>query len=216
MSPRLLGLWFFPKHETVLPITFQEKEWSKTLGRKRAIQYVLARGKVRLTLSSLFGIPPLDVPLIAPPGEPPKLAEGFGHISISHCKDALIIGWSKTRIGIDIERADRSFNPKKLIKRYFQKHEKEELLKLDCEKMRDKTLDLWIIKEAAIKFQEGSIALDLGQWEYIPNSSIAINKTSNYKVSIRKIDFKEWKIAVAYDSGTYNQNPIICNEMFQG
>ena len=43
----------------------------------------------------------------AKPNQSPELPLNYGHISFSHCKDMLIVGWSMERIGIDIERADR-------------------------------------------------------------------------------------------------------------
>ena len=39
---------------------------------------------------------PLEVPLIANPGEPPILEKGFGHISFSYSKDTfLLLGHQK-------------------------------------------------------------------------------------------------------------------------
>ena len=42
-------------------------------------------------MSNITGLAPLDIPLKADPGHPPLLAEGWGHISMSHCSDALLI-----------------------------------------------------------------------------------------------------------------------------
>ena len=70
-------------------------------------------------MANMTGLNPLDIPLKADPGEPPFLAEGWGHISMSHCSDALLIGWSSGKIGVDIERKDRKFQAYKLSKRFF-------------------------------------------------------------------------------------------------
>ena len=43
----------------------------------------------------------------------------MGYISLSHCKDAIIIVWHKNKIGIDIERKDRDFNHVKFAEKYF-------------------------------------------------------------------------------------------------
>ena len=65
---------------------------------------------MRDALSDLFKMNPLQIPISADPGKPPKLPTGMGYISISHCIDAFIIGWHQENIGIDIERSDRDFN----------------------------------------------------------------------------------------------------------
>ena len=74
-------------------------------------------------MSTLTGLDSLDIPIQADPGEPPLLAEGWGHISMSHCSDALLIGWSSGKIGVDIERKDREFQAYKLSKRFFTQSE---------------------------------------------------------------------------------------------
>ena len=61
----------------------------------------------------MSGLEPLEIPLKADPGKPPLLADGLGYISMSHCSDALLIGWSSTKIGVDIERKDRQFQAQK-------------------------------------------------------------------------------------------------------
>ena len=50
----------------------------------------------------MTGLEPLEIPLKADPGKPPLLTEELGHISMSHCSDALLIGWSSTKIGVAV------------------------------------------------------------------------------------------------------------------
>ena len=76
---------------------------------------------------NMTGIDPLDIPLKADPGKPPFLAAGWGHISMSHCSDALLIGWSSAKIGVDIERKDRQLQAHKLSKRFFTQSENCEI-----------------------------------------------------------------------------------------
>ena len=101
--------------------TSSELQIASNLSQARAKIFLETRYYIRDALSTLFNINPMKVPITAHPGEPPELPNGMGYISISHCKDAFIIGWHREKIGIDIERSDRDFNYQKLAKKYFQK-----------------------------------------------------------------------------------------------
>ena len=115
-------------------------------------------------MSHMSGLDPLDIPLKADPGEPPLLAEGWGHISMSHCSDALLIGWSASKIGVDIERKDRQFQAYKLSKRFFTKDENFEIVNLPSSKVKELVLKRWVVKEAAVKWQRGKIARNINEW----------------------------------------------------
>ena len=78
----------------LLPISSEEKKWVQKLAASRGSIYHFSRGCLRHVMSNITGLAPLDIPLKADPGQPPLLAEGWGHISMSHCSDALLIGWS--------------------------------------------------------------------------------------------------------------------------
>ena len=101
--------------------TYSELQIASNLSQARAKIFLETRYYMRDALSALFNINPMKIPITANPGKPPKLPNGMGYISISHCKDAFIIGWHRENIGIDIERSDRDFNYQKLAKKYFQK-----------------------------------------------------------------------------------------------
>ena len=90
--------------------TSSELKIASNLSQARAKIFLETRYYMRDALSALFDINPMKVPITAHPGKPPELPNGMGYISISHCKDAFIIGWHQENIGIDIERSDRDFN----------------------------------------------------------------------------------------------------------
>ena len=94
--------------------TSSELRIAANLPQARAKLFLETRYFMREALSTLFEMNPIKIPIIAYPGEPPKLPNGMGYISISHCKDAFIIGWHQENIGIDIERSDRDFNYQKI------------------------------------------------------------------------------------------------------
>jgi len=87
--------------------TVEEIETAKNLSNSRSKIFLETRAYLRRSLSTLFDLDPLEIPINALPGEPPSLPYGMGNISLSHCKDAITIVWHNNKIGIDIERTDK-------------------------------------------------------------------------------------------------------------
>ena len=114
-KPSVLALWLFPMQAPLLPISKSEQEWAKSLPPRRSKQYHHSRGYTRYALAALWKVPALEIPLESAPSKPPKLPNHWGFLSFSHCCDALIVGWAPERIGVDLERADRSFEANKLF-----------------------------------------------------------------------------------------------------
>jgi phosphopantetheine--protein transferase-like protein len=157
----------------------------------------------------MTGLDPLQIPLKADPGKPPLLEEGWGHISISHCSDALLIGWSLEKIGVDIERKDRKLDAKKLSKRFFTKYENREIETLTSSQVKEAVLKRWVVKEAAIKWQSGKISNNLNQWIWEKNSSFAYNEKLGYKVKVYEQTHDQWMFAIALDEDSMTHKPII-------
>ena len=191
-------------------ISSTEQIWALELSGKRSREYQHSRGYIRQALSELWQIPALNIPLYAPPGQSPQLSEGWGHISISHCFDALFIGWSPKRIGVDIERIDRRFNPEKLAKRYFSKKEIDTLNDLRKEDLRIATLQNWVIKEAAIKWQQASLAGNISEWNFCKTSNLMIHASLGHKIGLHRIEYDSWYIAITYDHKFHLHTPITC------
>ncbi len=179
---------------------------------KRSREYKHARGYTRYALSSLLGLDPLKVPLISMPGQAPKLEKGWGYISFSHCTDALLVGWSTKKLGVDIERMDRKISDKQIAERYFTKQEKESFKKLDDSKLPSEVLKNWVVKEAAIKWQRGKLLNDLSQWHWFKDKHLAIHQRLNYRVNIFQEQYSYWQIAVAFTQNDYCNYPIICSK----
>ena len=97
----------------------EEIKTAKNLTISRSKIFLETRAYLRQSLSTLFDLDPLEIPINAHPGEPPSLTSGMGNISLCHCKDAITIVWHKGKIGIDIERTDRDFNYLKFSEKYF-------------------------------------------------------------------------------------------------
>ena len=86
-----------------LVVSYQERACAAGLTASRAQQFLASRGWMRSCLSSLHAVDPLEVPLTAPPGAPPQLPDAWGYVSLSHCADACLLGWSQQPIGVDLE-----------------------------------------------------------------------------------------------------------------
>ncbi len=158
----------------------------------------------------MTGLDPLEIPLKADPGKPPLLAKGWGHISLSHCSDALLIGWSSEKIGVDIERKDRNFQAHKLSKRFFTQYENSEIENLTQSQAKEQVLKRWVVKEAAIKWQNGKISNNLREWIWENHSSFAYHKKLGCKVKIYKQNHYKWIYAIALNENSIISNPIIC------
>ena len=101
--------------------TSKEIKIASTLSPARAKVFLESRAYIRHSLSNLFMVTPLEIPIEAEPGKPPILPKNMGFISMSHCKDACVVAWHKEKIGIDLERIDRIFNYEAISKNTSQK-----------------------------------------------------------------------------------------------
>tara|TARA_Y100001968_G_scaffold314383_1_gene339661 strand:+ start:359 stop:1015 length:657 start_codon:yes stop_codon:yes gene_type:complete len=207
---RLLGLWFFHISSPIKPISRQEIQLANQLPPKRKKEYSQARGYARYALSTLFGVNPLEIPLNSLPGKPPKLPEEWGSISISHCKDAFLIGWSSQAIGVDIERTDRIVNTNRFTKRFLNAQEQESVRDEDKNYIQRKKLEYWLIKEAAIKLQKGNLFNDFHQWSISEDSQTALHKILGYTINYNLMEFKSWSIGIASNRNIDLSNPILC------
>ena len=210
MNKNMISLWFVPINSCLKPISLQEIKWKKKLSNNRAIQYEHSRGHVREVLSNILKIPALEIPLISPPGLPPELPYNMGYVSFSHCKDVLLIGWSSNNIGVDIERSDRFFESKKILNGFFSNNEKKSLKGLNDKELNSEVLKLWVRKEAAIKWQKGSIFNDLSKWNFILGTNILENQDQGYNLKSFFINYDDWYISVACDNNSETKIPIIC------
>ena len=88
----------------------------------------------------------------------------MGYLSLSHCCDAVLVAWSPDAVGVDLEGRDRCFPAAALADRFYCAEDRRELDGLAGETLRMAVLKQWVAKEALIKMQRGSLALDLSRW----------------------------------------------------
>ena len=209
-TPRVLPIWLFPLNLPIKSLSIEEKLYANKLSTKRSKQFAHSRSYTRHALSELWGVPPLSIPLKAPPGKAPTLKPGWGHISISHCSDALLVGWSDKKIGIDIERADRTFSAKKIASRYYSREENQSISNLKDRELNYAVLQQWVIKESCIKWQKGSIKSDIREWIFSDHMKYAIHNSYQYEVRIHHINLAPWIIAIASEKVSEKPLPMIC------
>ena len=186
--------------------TVEEIKTAKTLTSSRSKVFLETRAYLRQSLSTLFDLDPLEIPINAQPGKPPTLPSGMGNISLSHCKDAITIVWHQNKIGIDIERTDRDFNHVKFAEKYFFYTNKSTHNKLT----KNMILNQWCAVEAAIKWDHGKLAKDLHHWQYFEKPKELIHNKKNIHLNYSKINFHNWTIALAYEEKTSFSPEIIC------
>ena len=210
MNKNIIALWFVPINSCLRPISLQEIEWKEKFSSGRALQYEHSRGYVREVLSYLLEMPALEIPLISPPGLPPELPDDMGYVSFSHCRDVLLIGWSSYNIGVDIERSDRFIEAKKILNGFFSNNEKKSFKDLNDKELNSEVLKLWVRKEAAIKWQKGSIFNDLSKWNFKFDSNELENQYYGYDIKSFFINYEDWYISVACNNISGLEIPIIC------
>ena len=201
-------IWFHELKGVQAVATKKELEIANQLSRRRANIFLESRAYIRQCLGNLFEINPLEVPIIANPGEPPELPKGMGYCSFSHCNDAIILVWHEKKIGIDIERLDRNFNYAKLAKKYFFKSNR---LNTTSELYRNTILNQWCAVEAAIKWDHGKLAEDIKEWQYSENDKILFHNKKKLKLKFTQINLYKWTISLAYKDTSHFIPNIICS-----
>ena len=211
--PNDIGIWLFSKYGQLEPITSEEFEISKQMSPTRAAEYKKSRGYIRKVLSNIFEVNPLEITLNALPGKPPELKGKKGFISLSHCRDAILISWSTKKIGIDIERKDREVNFNKIMNKFYFKREIKKINNLDYKKKKLEFIKHWVLKEASIKCQKGNIASDLKNWEILKNNKEALNLDLNFSLQTRLIDYKFWFLGISFDKSLEVNDPILFTDL---
>lgn len=196
-----------PRPIEILPTAGEQESWSGLEGQ-RAEQVRWSRGWLRQCLASRFAIAPQRVPLKAPPGCPPSLDPGWGFVSFSHCPDALAIAWSDQPIGVDLERLDRRIPAWALAQRFFCVEDQQNLRGLAGASLQRSVLRQWVAKEAAIKWDRGSLAQDLGAWSCPATADVAVHRLRGCRVPVQRRELGPWCLAVVGPSA--GQTGPIC------
>lgn len=198
--------WFYRLKGKININSEKENQIAKELPPIISKRYLETRGYMRKSLGEIFNLDPIEVPLSAEPNKPPKIHNGLGFISISHCKDGLLIVWDNKKIGIDIERRDRKFDHESILKKLNNRKD----IKIDKVK-RIEVLNKWCCLESAIKWDHGSISKDINHWELNKLDSSIFNKEKKIKLNIKQFYFYDWTIAIASKKSLIKNKQLICS-----
>ena len=81
----------------------------------------------------------------------PFLENDYLYVGVTHTQSVLIIGVSKEYFGIDCESKSRiPKNPQRVMNRFFTENERQFIL--NSENQSEAFLDIWVRKEAFVKF----------------------------------------------------------------
>tara|TARA_B100000902_G_scaffold277934_1_gene263765 strand:+ start:145 stop:792 length:648 start_codon:yes stop_codon:yes gene_type:complete len=208
-------LWIIPKKNSPKYLTKEELASAKELLNPKKNKFLHSRSYIREVLSELLGINPLNIPLDGVFGKIPSIPPEFGYISLSHCENALLIGWSTEKIGVDIERKNRNFDANKIMKRCYCNDEINELNMIkNKDKLRKAVMKLWVLKESSIKLQQGSIARDLLNWQINLSEKIAINKITKLKLNSYCFEYKDWYLGTASQNIKIKELDTVICDMF--
>ena len=116
-------------------------------------RYVIGRGSLRMVLGRTLGIDPAEVPIVRGIRGRPQLAgDASLDFNISHTGAVALIGTLRdARIGVDVERIDRTINVAGIARRFLTEHERDAIAPLDPDAARKAVLTLWTCKEAMSK-----------------------------------------------------------------
>ena len=201
LNQKNIKLYFFSNTLNKKFISKLEEGYSNNLSEKRRQEYTLSRSCMRIALSQIFKMHPLKIPIDAPPSRPPILKKGYGFVSLSHCIDAVVVGWSNSEIGIDIERRDRKINFNVISNKIFTPKEIQffsDILNNNDKNLR--FLEYWVIKESLLKREKDSLFRSINKWSWDYDSKKAFNISRKKQVEVKKINYQEWIIGLANSS----------------
>lgn len=204
--PEKLHIWLIPKLLPTKPVSNNEIIAAQKLGYSRGKEFLYSRGYVRHFLSELFQRDPLQIPLEAPNKKKPFLGDNLGYVSWSNCKDAILIGWARNLIGVDIEIKERFFDARQITNRFFNEEEKEIYKNLNGEDLRSQILKVWTLKEATIKCINGTLITDLGKI-IIKNSlkkALYVPSQSEFNLDLK--EYENWFLGIALKENLFELN----------
>jgi 4'-phosphopantetheinyl transferase len=139
-----LSSWLAPQEHA------RAARFSREALRRR---YVVGRASLRCALGQELGIAPAAVPIVrGPRGRPQLEGESDLDFNISHTEGVALIGIAHgSRIGVDVEHADRTVNADGLARKFLKPSEQATLASLDEAARRRRFLRYWTCKEAMSK-----------------------------------------------------------------
>ncbi len=128
-------------------------------------RYVTGRATLRMLLGRWLNVDPQAVPISrGPRGRPYVEATGAPDFNVSHTRDAALIAiCTSARIGVDVERCDRTVDAAGLARKFLTDAEREAMGRLSDTAAREFFLRIWTCKEAMSKATGDGLAAPMSQ-----------------------------------------------------
>lgn len=129
----------------------------------------MGRGTLRLLLSRVLGVPPLDVPIVRGRRGRPQVQGAAGiDFNVSHTRDLAVYAIATEiapgrRVGIDVEHVERTPDVDRLSRRVLTEMERTRLATLEGDERRVTFLATWTCKEAMSKATGDGIGAPFGK-----------------------------------------------------
>ena len=127
-------------------------------------RYVMGRGSLRTILGRELGFDAATVDIVRGTRGRPQLAGAPAlDFTVSHTAGSAIIGHARRgRIGVDIERLDRTINTDGIARKFMTDSERAAMSRDDRDAMRQQVLTLWTCKEAMSKATGDALTAPFG------------------------------------------------------
>jgi len=141
-----------------------------------AQRYVAGRALLRWLLGRALDVPPQAVPIVRGARGRPQLGGDAGiDFNVSHTAGVALVGMTRgRRIGVDVERADRSVRADGLAAKFLTAAEQATLAPLPESERRTRFLRYWTCKEAMSKATGEGLSAPFRRLEVRLASGIAL------------------------------------------
>lgn len=120
--------------------------------QKRAEDYIVSRGVLRIILAQYLGQAPESVPLKIYPTGKPYLPGSNLQFNLSHSDGLFLYGLTLgTPLGVDLQRVYPIDNINTIIKNYFSPEEQNLIKSVNKNQLQDLFFAIWTAKEAYLK-----------------------------------------------------------------
>ncbi|SEN94312.1 4'-phosphopantetheinyl transferase [Mucilaginibacter gossypiicola] len=152
-------------------------------------RFVMSRGALRIILGRYLGQQPEDLRFDIGPNKKPfvKTTGATVNYNVSHSDEWVTIAVSKTGVGIDTEKIDRSFAYKEILADNFSE---DEISFINQNNPEEKFILLWTRKEAITKLTSQGLDERLKDIPSLDGNHQINNKIINSSKEIKLITFK--------------------------
>lgn len=151
--------------------------------------FIISRSLLRIFLNYYTEIPAAEIEIITNTFGKPSLLSAYKdkhlNFNLSHSKNFLSIGFSKSNIGIDVEFMKPLKNHLKIAKRFFSVSEFQQLLSFPADKILDGFYSCWTAKESVIKLSGEGLSFPLKEFD-VELKTLNAGESGIYKVNLKK------------------------------